>query len=172
MDGEVHLIDGPKPVPGTEVRGIIDWERRHRVMRAHTALHVIAGVAFEDYGVTITGNQLYEAAARMDLSFENMTRDLAEEIISKANEVISRNLQVMTYYIDRKEFRSRPDLMRVAPHLYEKYERIRIVEIGDFDAQADGGTHVRNTSEIGTVVLTRYQSKGKRNKRIYVELRD
>jgi len=140
-------------------------------MRAHTAVHVLAGVAFKEFGVIITGNQLYEARARLDLSFENMSRELAQDIIEASNEVIKKDLKVKWYYISREEFARRPELMRVNPKLYEKYERIRVVEIEGFDIQADGGTHVKSLREIGRIELEKYQSKGKRNKRIYIILR-
>ncbi len=169
-EGVVHLLDGPLPEIGTEVHGIIDWERRHRIMRAHTAVHVVSGVAYQKFGVIITGNQLYEARARLDLSFENMNRELAERIIEESNSVIKRDLPVRWYYISREEFLKRPELMRVNPRLYEKYERIRVVEIVGFDIQADGGTHVKHLAEIGEIKLEKYESKGRKNKRIYITL--
>jgi len=166
----LHLIDGEKPKVGEEVYGIIDWDRRYRIMRAHTAVHVISGVAYQQFGVVITGNQLYEARARLDLSFENMSKDLALEIIEESNRVVQRALPVRWYYISKEEFRNRPELMRVNPKLYEKYERIRVVEIEGFDIQADGGTHVKNIKEIGRIELQKYESKGRKNKRIYIIL--
>ncbi len=166
----LHIIEGEKPEVGARVHGVIDWDRRYRIMRAHTAVHVVSGVAFQDFGVVITGNQLYEARARLDLSFENMSRELAEQIIEASNEVIKRDLRVRWYYIDKEEFLKRPELMRVNPKLYEKYDRIRVVEIEGFDIQADGGTHVAHLGEIGRIRLEKYESKGRKNKRIYITL--
>jgi len=166
----LHIIEGPLPSPGEKVHGIIDWDRRYKIMRTHTSVHVISGVAYKDFGVIITGNQLYEGRARIDLSFENMSKDLALQIIEESNKVIEKGLEVRWYYITKEEFERRPELKRVNPRLYEKYERIRVVEIVNFDLQADGGTHVRNIKEIGKIKLDKYESKGRKNKRIYISL--
>jgi misacylated tRNA(Ala) deacylase len=169
-EGDALIVEGAPPPASAEVKGIVDWERRHQIMRAHTCLHVIDGIAYKQYNVDITGNQLYPARGRLDLSFDNMTRELAQEIVDMSNEAAARGLPVSTRMITKEEFAQNPELMRVAPYLYEKYDEIRIVEIEGFDVQADGGTHVANTSEIGKMVLAEYKSKGARNKRIYVEL--
>ncbi len=166
----LHLIEGDKPVKGEKVKGIIDWERRYKIMRTHTAVHVVSGVAYQQFGVIITGNQLYEGRARLDLSFENMSKELALQIIEESNKVVEKGLPVRWYYISKEEFKNRPELMRVNPKLYEKYDRIRVVEIENFDIQADGGTHVKNIKEIGKIELEKYQSKGRKNKRIYISL--
>ncbi len=165
-----HVIDGELPEIGEKIKGIIDWDRRYKIMRTHTAVHVISGVAFQNFGVKITGNQLYSGRARVDLSFENLTREIVSEIIEGSNEVIKKDLKVKAYYLTKEEFMNAPELMRVNPKLYEKYDKIRVVEIENFDAQADGGTHVRSLKEIGKIVLEKYESKGKRNKRIYVRV--
>ena len=167
----LHIIEGEKPKIGTRVRGFIDWERRYRIMRLHTALHVISGVTYRRYGRDIiTGNQIYEDKARLDLSLENLTRELVEDIIEESNRVIEKGYEVRWYYISREEFEERPELMRVDPRLYDRYERIRVVEIVGFDLQADGGTHVRNLREVGKIKMERYKSKGKNKKRIYITL--
>ena len=170
-DNALHIIEGSLPEIGEKVHGIIDWERRYRIMRTHTSVHVLSGVAYQKFGVVITGNQLYEARARVDLSFENMSRELAQRIVEESNKVIESNLPVRWYYITKEEFKKRPELMRVNPRLYEKYDRIRVVEIVNFDIQADGGTHVRNLGEIGKIIMEKYESKGRKNKRIYIALR-
>ncbi len=169
-EGPIHVIEGQLPEVGEEITGIVDWERRYRIMRTHTAVHVISGVAYRDFGVSITGNQLYEGRARVDLSFDNLSRDLVKRIIEESNSVINEDLKVKVYYLTREEFKQRPELMRVNSKLYEKYDRIRVVEIEGFDAQADGGTHVRSLREIGKIVLEKYESKGRKNKRIYVRV--
>ncbi len=169
-DDALHIIEGDKPKVGEKVHGIIDWERRYRIMRTHTAVHVMSGVAYQQFGVVITGNQLYEARARLDLSFENMSRELAQKIVEESNRIIEKNLRVKWYYISKEEFKNRPELMRVNPKLYEKYDRIRVVEIEGFDIQADGGTHVKSLKEIGKIELQKYESKGRKNKRIYITL--
>ena len=170
MKGEAHIIDGPAPKIGDDVRGVIDWERRYKIMRTHTALHIVAGVAYQNYGVKITGNKLYEGYARVDLSFERMSKELAQKIIDESNEVVRRDIPIKIYFITKEEFKNRPELMRVAPHLYEKYDNIRIVDIVGFDVQADGGTHVKSTAEVGKIFLEKYESKGRVNKRIYIRL--
>ena len=167
-----HITEGELPKIGAEVVGIIDWERRYKLMRTHTAVHVISGVAYNEFGVTITGNQLYEAKARLDLSFENLSHNMAESIIEKSNRVIDKDLEVKWYYIDKDDFLKNKNLMRVSPKLYEKYDKIRVVEIVNFDVQADGGTHVKHLHEIGEINIEKYQSKGKKNKRIYISLSD
>ncbi len=171
-DNALHIIDGPLPEIGEKVHGIIDWERRYKIMRTHTSVHVLSGVAYQKFGVKITGNQLYEARARVDLSFENMSRELAQRIVEESNKVIASNLSVRWYYITKDEFQRRPELMRVNPRLYEKYDKIRVVEIVNFDIQADGGTHVRSLGEIGKIILEKYESKGRKNKRIYIALEE
>ncbi len=165
-----HVIEGELPSLGEKVEGHINWERRYAVMRTHTAVHVISGVAYKQFKVTITGNQLYEGRARVDLSFENLTKEIVEDIIEESNKVINKNLQVKAYYLSKEEFLQRPGLMRVNPKLYEKYDKIRVVEIEGFDAQADGGTHVKSLGEVGKIVLEKYESKGRKNKRIYVRV--
>jgi Ser-tRNA(Ala) deacylase AlaX len=170
VESEVHVIDGILPRNNEVVHCILNWERRYKIMRTHTAVHVISGVAYKRFGVTITGNQLYEGSARLDLSFENMSKELAQKIVEESNIVAASGLEVRAYMISREEFSKNPDLMRVNPELYQKYEHIRVVEITGFDAQADGGTHVRNTSEIGKIKFRSYESKGKKNKRIYIDL--
>ncbi|NPA75930.1 MAG: alanyl-tRNA editing protein [Euryarchaeota archaeon] len=167
-----HVTEGELPEIGEEITGIIDWDRRYKIMRTHTAVHVLSGVAYQEFGVIITGNQLYEGRARLDLSFDSMTRELAEEIVEKSNEIIGKNLKVKWYFIPKDEFLNNPKLMRVNPKLYEKYDRIRVVEIEGFDIQADGGTHVKRLREIGKITLEKYQSKGKKNKRIYITLEE
>ncbi len=169
-DNVGHVIEGELPSLGEKVEGHINWERRYAVMRTHTAVHVISGVAYKQFKVTITGNQLYEGRARVDLSFENLTKEIVEDIIKESNKVINKNLQVKAYYLSKEEFLQRPGLMRVNPKLYEKYDKIRVVEIEGFDAQADGGTHVKSLGEVGKIVLEKYESKGRKNKRIYVRV--
>ncbi len=169
-ENAAHVLEGKIPEEGTIVHGIIDWNRRYRIMRTHTAVHVISGVAYQNFGVKITGNQLYEGRARLDLSFEKITRELVQTILDESNKIVKKDLKVKWYYISKDEFLKRPELMRVDPRLYEKYEKIRIVEIENFDVQADGGTHVSHLSEIGRIILEKYESKGRRNKRIYIKL--
>lgn len=149
------------------VKGKIDWNRRYSHMRHHTAIHVLSGILFKEYGARITGSQIYEDRARMDINHD-LGRETIPEIEAKANEIVRKGLDVLWYYIDRKEFSE--DMVRIREDLLPEGEKLRIVEIRGFDRQADGGTHVRNTSEIGTIKISKYENKGRMNKRIYINL--
>jgi misacylated tRNA(Ala) deacylase len=149
------------------VRGRINWDRRYSHMRHHTAIHVLSGILFKDYGARITGSQIYEDRARMDINYD-LGREMLPEIEAKANEIVKKGLEVTWYYIDRKDFRD--DMVRIREDLLPEGDKLRIVEIKGFDMQADGGTHVKNTSEIGNIKITKYENKGKMNKRIYINL--
>jgi len=149
------------------VRGVIDWEKRYLHMRHHTAIHILSGILFKDYGARITGSQIYTDKARMDINYE-LSKDKLPEIEAKANDIVKRGLDVVWYYIDRKDFKE--DMVRIREDLLPGDEKLRIVEIKGFDLQADGGTHVKNTAEVGTIKISKYENKGKMNKRIYINL--
>jgi len=149
------------------VRGVIDWEKRYLHMRHHTAIHILSGILFKDYGARITGSQIYTDKARMDINYE-LSKDKLPEIEAKANDIVKKGLDVVWYYIDRKDFKE--DMVRIREDLLPGDEKLRIVEIKDFDLQADGGTHVKNTAEVGTIKISKYENKGKMNKRIYINL--
>ncbi len=136
-------------------------------MRHHTAIHVLSGILYKEYGARITGSQIYTDKARMDINHD-LTREAIPELESKANEIVKKGLEVISYYIDKKDFK---DYMgRIREDLLPEGEKLRIVEIKGFDLQADGGTHVKNTSEVGTIKISKYENKGKMNKRIYINL--
>ncbi|MVT13197.1 MAG: alanyl-tRNA editing protein [Euryarchaeota archaeon] len=149
------------------VRGVIDWEKRYLHMRHHTAIHILSGILFKDYGARITGSQIYTDKARMDINYE-LGKDKLPEIEAKANDIVKKGLDVVWYYIDRKDFKE--DMVRIREDLLPGDEKLRIVEIKGFDLQADGGTHVKNTAEVGTIKISKYENKGKMNKRIYINL--
>jgi len=149
------------------VTGVIDWEKRYLHMRHHTAIHILSGILFKDYGARITGSQIYTDKARMDINYE-LGKDKLPEIEAKANDIVKKGLDVVWYYIDRKDFKE--DMVRIREDLLPGDEKLRIVEIKDFDLQADGGTHVKNTAEVGTIKISKYENKGKMNKRIYINL--
>jgi len=155
---------------GDKVKGIIDWERRYRLMRSHTASHVLSAVLYKDAGVLITGNQLDVDKCRDDFSLENYNPEKIREYIEKANDIIKKNLDVKTYYLSKEEAMKNKELFKLAAGFKHDFDKIRIVEIGDYDRQADGGTHVKNTKECGTIKFLKSENKGKNNRRVYFEL--
>jgi len=169
----VHLLDGdaPLPAPGASVRGQIDWDLRYRLMRTHTAMHILCGVVFRDYGASVTGGDMEPLKGRMDFEFETMRGELVAAIERAINEEMAQAHPVQVRILPRAEAFQIPDLIRTKINLLpEGIREVRVVEIVGLDLQADGGTHVRNTSEVGPIRVTDYKSKGKINKRIYVEL--
>lgn len=171
--GNVHIIDGDLPEIGTAVTGIVDWERRHKLMRTHTAMHILCGVIWRDYGASVTGGNMEVLSGRMDFEFEAMTNDLMSEIEEKINKEIEASRDIAVQILPREEAFQIPDLIRTKINLLpEGIEEVRTVEIKGLDLQADGGTHVANTSEVGTIKLTNYKNKGGINKRLYVEITD
>jgi misacylated tRNA(Ala) deacylase len=171
--GNWHLIDGDLPPEGALVRGMIDWAHRYQLMRTHTALHVLCGVVWQDYGASVTGGNMDPLKARMDFEFERMEKHLVQEIEARVNDEIAKYHDVQTALLPRAEAEQVPDLIRTKVNLIpETVQTIRTVEIVGLDLQACGGTHVRNTREIGTMRVPKYKSKGGINKRIYIELDD
>ncbi len=165
----VDKIDLPEV--GTRVTGQIDWEQRYQLMRIHTAMHVLCGVIFRDYGASVTGGNMEPLKGRMDFEFETMHRALVDEINLAINKEVDNALDVSTRILPRQQAFQIPDLIRTKINLLPKgISEVRIVEIAGLDLQADGGTHVKNTSEVGSIREVDYKRKGKINKRIYVEL--
>ena len=172
-DDVVHYIDGdlPLPSPGIQVRGQIDWQRRYSLMRVHTAMHILCGVIFRDYGAQVTGGDMDPLQVRMDFEFESMVRELVDEIQASINREVQNARPIRVTVLPRAEAFQIPDLIRTKINLLpEGIQEVRIVEIVGLDLQADGGTHVSNTSEVGEIRIVDYKSKGKINKRIYIEL--
>jgi misacylated tRNA(Ala) deacylase len=166
-----HTLVGDVPLQGTAVRGQLDWERRYQLMRTHTALHVLCGVVWRDYGASVTGGNMDPLKGRMDFEFETMRKELVAEIEASVNDEIAENHPVRTAILPREEAFEIPDLIRTKINLLPpQIQEVRTVEIVGLDLQADGGTHVANTSEVGPVRVVDYKSKGAINKRIYIEL--
>jgi misacylated tRNA(Ala) deacylase len=156
---------------GAAVRGSIDWERRYRLMRTHTAMHILCGVVFRDYGAQVTGGDMEPLDGRMDFEFESLTRDLVSVIEESVNREVAAARAVRVQILPRDEAFQIPDLIRTKINLLPPgIEFVRTVEIVGLDLQADGGTHVRTTAEVGRMTIADYKSKGKINKRIYVKL--
>lgn len=168
-----HKLQGPLPEVGQEVRGELDWERRYSLMRAHTALHILCGIIWRDYGAQVTGGNMDAGKARMDFELEAMSGSFAGEIEAKVREEVAAGRRISVRILPRQEAFAIPDLIRTKINLLPPgIEQVRVVEIEGLDLQADGGTHVRNTSEVGIVNVTGHESKGRINKRLRIEIKD
>jgi misacylated tRNA(Ala) deacylase len=168
-----HWLEGdlPLPAPGAAVIGAIDWERRYQLMRTHTAMHILCGVVFRDFGAQVTGGDMEPLSGRMDFEFESMSKELVGVIEAAINKEVAAARAVRVEILPREKAFQIPDLIRTKINLLpEGIEFVRVVELMGLDLQADGGTHVKNTSEVGRLKITDYKSKGKINKRIYVEI--
>ncbi len=156
---------------GDEVMGELDWSRRHLLMRTHTAMHILCGVVWRDYGASVTGGNMDPGKGRMDFEFASLTRELIGEIETKCNAEVAAARPTRTQILPRAEAFQIPDLIRTKINLLpEGIAEVRTVELVGLDLQADGGTHVANTQEVGNIRVVDYKSKGAINKRIYIEL--
>jgi misacylated tRNA(Ala) deacylase len=166
-----HVLEGELPAVGTDVTGAIDWDRRYDLMRIHTALHILCGVIWRDYGASVTGGNMQPGRGRMDFEFERMEKELVSEIEEKINAEVAAARPIKIAILPRAEAFQIPDLIRTKINLLpEGIEEVRTVEIEGLDLQADGGTHVANTSEVGPIKIVDYKSKGRINKRLVIEL--
>lgn len=174
LEGEYwYLLEGQSPPQGGLVSGEVDWERRYQLMRTHTAMHILCGVIWRDYSVSVTGGNMDPLKGRMDFEFDSMSRELADEIEGKINVEVEAGRPVSWRVLPREEAFQIPDLIRTKINLLpEGIKKVRVVEIEGLDLQADGGTHVRNTSEVGRIEIVDYKSKGAQNKRLVVELEE
>lgn len=172
-DDVLHFLGGSDslPEPKSVARGTLDWSRRYKLMRTHTALHVLCGTVFRDYGALVTGGDMDPLKGRMDFEFENMRGDLVREIEAAVNLEVQQAREIRVSILPREEAFQIPDLIRTKINLLpEGITQVRTVEIVGLDLQADGGTHVRNTNEVGIIRVVDYKSKGAINKRIYIEV--
>ena len=172
-DDVLHFLGGtePLPAPGSASLGTLDWVRRYQLMRTHTALHILCGTVFRDYGAKVTGGDMDPLKGRMDFEFESMRGELVREIETAVNAEVGKNRAIRVNILPREEAFQIPDLIRTKINLLpEGILQVRTVEIMGLDLQADGGTHVANTSEVGVIKVTDYKSKGAINKRIYIEV--
>lgn len=164
-----HFIAGELPEAGETVTGKLDWERRYKLMRTHTAMHAMSAIAWRDYQAQVTGGNMEPLSGRLDFEFENFNAELVAEIEEKVNIEIKKGLKITDQVLPRAEAEKIPDLIRTKINLLPAtLTEIRVVSIGDLDQQADGGTHVADTSEIGYIKITGYKSKGRINKRIKI----
>jgi len=173
-DGEiVHTIEGPVTSQGTVVKGRIDWDRRFALMRTHTALHILCGVVWRDYGAKVTGGNMTPGEARMDFELESMSAEFAEEIAERINAEVAAARDVLVNRLTRQQAELEPDLIRTKINLLPPdIEEIRTIDIQGLDMQADGGTHVSNTREVGLIKVVGHESKGRINKRLRIALID
>ncbi len=167
----VHKLDRDPPPVGMRVRGVLDWDLRYALMRTHTAMHILCGVIWRDYGASVTGGNMKPLRGRMDFEFERMRRELVSEIEEKINVEVAAARLVRVQILPCEEAFQIPDLIRTKINLLPPHiTQVRVVEIEGLDLQADGGTHVANTSEVGSLRIVDYKSKGRINKRLVVEL--
>jgi misacylated tRNA(Ala) deacylase len=176
-DGQIlHAVDPETPVPpvGAAVTAEIDWERRHTLMRTHTALHSLSGIVFTDYGARVTGGNMEPGgAARMDFELDGISQEFGREVEEKLNARLAQDVPVHVSFLPRAEALADPDLIRTKVSLIpDSVDPIRVIDIEGIDKQADGGTHVRSTAEVGRVRVVKTQSKGKANKRMRIQLID
>jgi len=167
----LHAIDGEAPAIGTPVHGAIDWDRRYALMRHHTALHVVSGIIYQLYGALVTGGQMYVDRARMDFALEDLSADKLAEIVDEANRRMAAGAPVEVRILPREEAFAIPDLIRTSINLLPpQIQEVRVVNIVGIDQQADGGTHVNDTREVGRVTILKAQNKGRINKRLEIAL--
>ena len=165
----VHELDSEPPAAGETVRGAIDWDRRYELMRTHTALHILCGVVWRDYGAQVTGGNMKPLSARMDFELESMSASFAKEIEELINAEVRAARPVHIRTLPRREAFEIPDLIRTKINLLpESITEVRTVDIDGLDIQADGGTHVANTQEVGTIRVLGHESKGRINKRLRI----
>jgi misacylated tRNA(Ala) deacylase len=165
--------DGELPLAGDLVTVDVEWARRYALMRTHTALHALCGVVWRDYGALVTGGNMEPGGGRMDFEFERMSGELVDEIEAKVNAELRTGRDVRVNVLPRDEAFAIPDLIRTKVNLLPPgIEEIRTIEIVGLDLQADGGTHVANTAEVGQIRVQGYESKGRINKRIRIAVED
>ncbi len=173
-DDEVwHTLDRLPPAVGTEVVCTIDWDFRYHMMRTHTALHILCGIIWKEFGVQVTGGQMYPDKARMDFAMENLNKERITYIEERVNDAIEADYPIRVYTLPREKAFAIPDLVRTRINLLPAdIEEVRIVEIVGLDLQADGGTHVNHTKEVRGIKIVKTENKGKINKRIEIRLMD
>jgi len=168
-----HQVEGDPPTPGSTVRGSLDWDRRHALMRTHTALHVLCGVIWNAYRVPVTGGNMEPLSARMDFEFDPLPEGFGPTIEELVNAELAADRPIEVSFTPRAEAVLDSDLIRTKVSLVpEHVAEVRVVDIVGLDKQADGGTHVHSTAEVGRVRVVKTESKGKGNKRIRIEVVD
>lgn len=167
-----HEVSAPGLQQDDKVHCVLDWDRRYKLMRSHTAAHLLTSILCQETGALITGNALGVDRSRFDFNLENFDRSIFLQYIAKANELLRRDIPVKTYELPREEAMKIPGVVRMAAAFPPDIPRLRIVEIEDIDRQADGGTHVRNLREVGQIEFLKAENKGHNNRRVYFRLTD
>ncbi len=167
----VHRIDGDRPAVGTLVEAAIDWDRRYLLMKTHTALHALTGIVFDGFHAKVTGGNMQPGSARMDFELESISQEFGQMVEQQLNAALLNGHPVEVREMDRELALEDPMLIRTKVNMIPEYvDRIRVVDIVGLDRQADGGTHVHNTTEVGLIRVVKTESKGKANKRIRIEI--
>ena len=166
----IHELESPGLIKGDKVHGTIDWERRYKLMRMHTAAHVLCGVFEQREETLITGNQLDLEQSRVDLSLEEFNREKMKQNVEVANGILNKELPIEVSFIKMEDAKKNTKLFKLAMEFPHDLEEIRLVDIVGHDLQADGGTHVKNTKEVGKIVLLKCENKGKNKRRVYFGL--
>jgi len=167
------VVGGPLPAEGAEVQGEVDWDRRHQLMRTHTALHVLCGVIWNEWQVPVTGGNMEPLSARMDFEFDPLPEGFGPRIEELVNAALAADHPIEVSFLPRDAAVQDEDLIRTKVSLIPtSVSEIRVVDIVGLDKQADGGTHVRSTAEVGRLRVTKLENKGKGNKRVRVEIID
>ncbi len=167
-DNVYHMLEAPAELRvGDRAHGVLDWDRRYRIMRMHTSAHILSAVVNGETGALITGNQISPDESRVDFNLENFDKEKMSHYMDGVNEAVGRGLEVKTFFMKREEALANPGFVKLANAMPPSVDVLRIVQIGDVDTQADGGVHVLNTREIGRVVGLKTENKGKSNRRLY-----
>jgi misacylated tRNA(Ala) deacylase len=164
----IHFLKSEENlILGDVVKGVLDWERRYRLMRLHTAAHLIAAIMYRDHDALITGGQVDYERAKLDFNLPKTDRVIFEDALVKANEEVNKKRALRTYFIDREKALRMPGIVKLAERMPPQVKELRIVEIQGIDVQADGGPHVKNTQEVGQISLQKIENKGKNQRRLY-----
>ena len=174
VDGKlVHKVEDSIPDVGESITGVIDWDKRYQLMRTHTALHILCGVVWRDYAAQVTGGNMTPLQARMDFELSEMSSGFASEIENLVNQEVQAERDIKVFNLSREEAFKIPDLIRMKINkLPDSISEVRIVDISGLDLQADGGTHVHNTREVGNIRVIGHESKGRINKRLRIAVED
>ena len=174
VDGKlVHKVEDSMPDVGESITGVIDWDKRYQLMRTHTALHILCGVVWRDYAAQVTGGNMTPLQARMDFELSEMSSGFASEIENLVNQEVQAERDIKVFNLSREEAFKIPDLIRMKINkLPDSISEVRIVDISGLDVQADGGTHVHNTREVGNIRVIGHESKGRINKRLRIAVED
>lgn len=172
-DAVWHTLQGPIPSVGDVMHGVVDWDRRFNLMRTHTAMHILCGVIWNEWQVPVTGGNMEPLSARMDFEFDPLPEGFAQRVEDLVNEAIAHDFPIEVSFLPRETAVLDADLIRTKVSLIpETVKEIRVVDIVGLDKQADGGTHVRSTADVGRFRVIKLENKGKGNKRVRVEILD